>query len=108
MVAERREWPALDSDEEAVRNMARATLLRAVRDEVNYRNTKKPKLRRIYQEVHEWIYDTNDDPRSDHFMSFEGVCDILGWDSDWLRKKVETLTPEDLAKLGKNGTGVVR
>jgi hypothetical protein len=111
VTVERREWPALDTDSEAIKNMARAALLRAVRDEVNYRNTKNNKLKKVHQDVHEWIFDKHDDPQSsplDQLMSFEGICDILGWDPDWLRRRVRTLSPEDLARLGKNGTGLGR
>jgi len=106
---DRRAWPALDSDEEAIKNMAMAIILRAMRDIVCYRDAKKPKFRKIYDEVHSWMYVEEvgpaDDPL-DQLMSFEGICDILGWSPNWLRKHVKDLTKADLAKLGRNGIGI--
>jgi hypothetical protein len=109
VIAVRKEWPVLDSDEEAIRNMAMALILRAMRDVVRYRDAKKPKFRKIYEDVHNWMYvhevNFTDDPL-DQLMSFEGICDILGWNPDWLRQRVKTLTSADLDKLGRNGNGI--
>ena len=99
----------LGSDEEAVRNMAMGIILRAIRDVVNYRNTRKAKKKKIYEEVYSWMYEEQvgpaDDPL-DQLMSFEGICDILGWSPGWLRKHVKDLKKSDLAKLGRNGNGI--
>jgi hypothetical protein len=113
LIAVRQEWPDLDSDEEAVKNMARGIIVRSLRDLVNYRNHKKPKYKKIYDEVHSWMYleetDYQDDPL-DQLMSFEGICGILGWDPSWLRERAKSLTKADLDRLGRNGhgTGLVR
>lgn len=113
MIAVRQEWPELDSDEAAVKNLARGLIVRSIRDLVGYRSAKKPKLKKIYDEVYSWMYleepDYQDDPL-DQLMSFSGICDILGWDPDWLRERVKTLTMADLDRLGRNGhgTGLVR
>jgi len=107
-VAARKEWPILETDSVAIKNMAMGIALRAIRDLVCYRNTKKPKHKKIYSEVYSWMYEERasyaDDPL-DQIMSFEGICDILGWNPSWLRKRVKDLTPADLAKLGRNGGG---
>jgi len=93
--------------------MARGLIVRSIRDIVRYRNAKKPKYRKIYDEVHHWMYEAklapNDDP-GDQLYSFVGICGILGWDPDWLRERVKSLTLDDLDRLGRNGhgTGKVR
>jgi hypothetical protein len=108
LIAIRREWPVLDSDEEAIRNLARGLLVRSIRDLVHYRGTKKTKCRKIYDEVYAWMYIEkpafNDDPL-DQLMSFEGICDILGWDPGLLRERVKSMTMADLDGLGRNGHG---
>lgn len=109
LVEKRRVWPVLDSDDEAIKNMAMGIALRAIRDVVNYRDSKKPKHKKIYEEVYSWMYleevKPTDDPL-DQLMSFEGICDILGWSPNWLRRHVKDLTKADLAKLGRNGNGI--
>lgn len=113
LVEERRVWPVLHSDDEAIKNMAMGIALRAIRDVVNYRDSKKPKHRKIYEEVYSWMYlervKPTDDPL-DQLMSFEGICGILSWSPSWLREHVKDVTKADLAKLGRNGngTGLIR
>ena len=108
-----RDWPSRGRDYEAIKNMARGIIVRSLRDLVNYRDSSRPKFRKIYEEVHAWMYleqpNYHDDPL-DQLMSFEGICGILGWDPDWLRERAKSLTKADLDRLGRNGygTGLVR
>jgi len=108
LIAVRREWPILDSDSEAVKNLARGLIVRSIRDVVRYRNAKKPKHKKIYEEVYSWMYlekpEYDDDP-GDQLYSFEGICGILGWDPDCLRGHVLTMEVADLDRLGRNGNG---
>lgn len=102
----RKEWPVLDSDPEAIKNMARGIIVRSIRDFVRYKNKKRPKYKKLYNESYSWIFleepGDSDDPY-DKLMSFEGICGILGWSPSWLRERVKTLTVADLDRLGRNG-----
>jgi hypothetical protein len=103
-----KEWPVRDSDADAVKNLARAIIVRSIRDVVRYREAKKPKKKRIYEECYSWMYveepSLKDDPL-DQLMSFEGICAILGWDPSRLRERVKLLSTSDLDRLGRNGSG---
>jgi hypothetical protein len=37
----------------------------------------------------------------DQCTSFETMCGILGWSPDWIRRRIERLSPADLKSLGK-------
>jgi hypothetical protein len=98
----RREWPELESDDEAIKNMAGALLVRAIRDIVRYRNDHKPKHKKIYDDVYSWMYieelEPSDDP-GDQLYSFVGICGILGWDPGCVRNRVSEMVLEDLDRL---------
>lgn len=37
----------------------------------------------------------------DEMMSFEAACDILGWDAEWIRSRIPSLSAEDLQRVGR-------
>ena len=101
-------WSTRDVDTDAVKNLARAIIVRSIRDVVRYRESKKPKKKKIYEECYSWMYVEQtsfaDDPL-DQLMSFEGICAILGWDPSRLRERIKTFSIADLDRLGRNGNG---
>ena len=98
----------MDSDQLASKNLAKAALVRAIRDFVRYRGSKRPKHQKIFDEVYAWMFVESktvvQDPL-DQLMSFESICDTLEYDPRCLREHVRQLTKEDLDRLGRgNGT----
>ena len=116
---------AMNGVDEDVRNVARALILRAIRDYVCYKKSKCKKRKKIYTDVAEWMYGVPEDAPiddlpdlppdmspeearrflrvSEQIMSFEGICELLGWSPSYIRAEVKRLTPRDLARLGRNG-----
>lgn len=89
-------------DAEASRSLLRSMMCRAVRDLVRYRNAEQGKLRRIYEDAHDWVYGADEEDHTDaedRFMSFESVCGILGFDHERIRKRIPELTSADLSDL---------
>lgn len=106
--------------------LARAVIVRAIRDIVHYRRSPRPDYRELYRAARDWMFT---DHVSDYFdpemkfpsdMSIEevreslirlnrltsylGVCAILELDPVELRRRVRCLSPQDLMALGKTGT----
>lgn len=121
------EYLARLAEQEAFKSLCRSLFVRALRDYVTYKHSRKPGEKRLFAEAGEWIYNGHkvEDPRvevSDRFvvprlskktveeqlleldrlMSFESVCAILGWDADLVRKRVRVLTQSDLDRIGPN------
>lgn len=84
---------------------------RALCDYVNYKEkwghgrkpeTKKDKdQKENFDSAKQWFegsFEYNDD---DWFLSFESVCDILEWDSEWVRERLDQLTPASLRRVQK-------
>lgn len=89
-------------DAEAARSLLRSMMCRAVRDLVRYKNAEGGKLRKIYEDAHDWVYGAGEEAHisvEDRFMSFESVCGILGFDHERIRKRIPELTSADLSDL---------
>lgn len=115
------EYLARLADQEAIKSLCRSLVVRALRDYVSYRNSKKTGERRLFSEASEWIFNgyrvesleelAKSNPiqteesqllELDRLMSFESVCAILGWDASLVRKRVKVLTQSDLDRIGPN------
>jgi|PlaIllAssembly_1097288.scaffolds.fasta_scaffold00866_2 hypothetical protein len=113
------------------RYVATRMLFRAICDYVNYRkwSRRRVKNRRdrtykaYYEEARSWIFDVpaptvpeidmqveDDIPREklgelltsmDQLMSFDTLCEVLGWDPNWIRSNIDSLSTEDLLRVGK-------
>lgn len=124
------EYLARLAEHEATKSLCRSLVMRALRDYVTYRKSKRPGERRLFSEAHEWIFNgftvdeieqnitacvdpivvedcTQEQARKalkafDVLMSFETVCAILGWDAGLMRKRAKVLTQADLDRIGPN------
>lgn len=72
-----------------------AVLRRAVFDYVLYKGVAK--RQRDWQYAYQYIFSQN--MEYDNGISFEDVCDIFGWDPDYLRRLATQLTREDIKRL---------
>lgn len=122
MTSREDEFQRRNAEHEAIKSLCRSLIVRALRDLVTYRGSKKVRERRLYEEAHEWIFDghhipnimcenpitlPHDDQQRELFvldalMSFNSICAILGWDADLVRKRAETLNQADLDRIGPN------
>lgn len=92
-------------------------------------NGRRPKNKRdrrekaIFEDAKAWIFDGVENDASstvdveddfisqiaartvlesfDHVMNFETACGILGWDPDWVRRRIPDVTAANLKKVGK-------
>lgn len=99
-------------------------LYRAICDFVNYKKSRNNKGKQLFEEANIWIYGPEPRPedsqpppddehppcwtlrelsKADQYMSFATICDILGWDTGWVRERIGRLTRADLQHIGKNG-----
>lgn len=114
--------------EESARALCMAIVMRAFRDLLNKRCLCRRTCscskedRRLYKEAKDWIDGcapdldfeaseiktgrglTQDEALDalvslDQFWTFDNVCAILGWDSNWVRAKLPHLTPADVRRL---------
>lgn len=111
-------------DTENLKKFLAKMLYRAICDFVNYKKSRNIKSKLLYEEARTWIYNIeadqdNDQPplpdecpscwtnkelcKADRYMSFETICDILGWNAEWVRVRIGRLTRVDLQRIGKNG-----
>lgn len=70
-------------------------LRRAVFDFVLYRGVGKHKLR--WQQANRFIFGEGDESYSG--LSFDQICGLFGWDTDYFRRKVRELKRHDIKKL---------
>jgi hypothetical protein len=90
--------------------LASRLFFRALCDYVNYKakwgngeeaHTKKDQdQKENFDSAKQWFNDSFDYD-DDWILSFESVCDMLEWDSEWVRQKLETLEPADLRRVQK-------
>lgn len=108
--------------------LARAVIIRAIRDVVHYRNSTSMPQQRLYRAARDWMFtdhisdyfdpsmeiptDMNIEEareslrRLNHLTSYLGVCAILELDPIDLRRRVRHLRPHDLTALGKSGNRI--
>lgn len=72
-----------------------AVLRRAVFDYVLYKGIRKHKL--IWQRAYQYIFIP--DQEYENGSSFEEVCELFGWDPDYLRRLTTQLTREDIKRM---------
>jgi hypothetical protein len=72
-----------------------SVLRRAVFDYVLYRGVRQHSLE--WKRAFQYVFTPNQ--KYDNGFSFDEVCELFGWDPDYLRRKVTTLTRADVKKI---------
>jgi hypothetical protein len=72
-----------------------AVLRRAVFDYVLYKGIRKHKL--VWQRAYQYIFTL--DQEYDNGLGFEEVCELFGWDPDYLRRLTTKLTRDDIKRM---------
>lgn len=109
--------PSREQEQLQLTKLLAKLVLRAICDVVNYRNSPDEDRRSIHDSAYRWMYvedgydaelveNDKDLEKSlrkyDQLMSFENICDTLGWDPDWVRERTKTLTKRQLRRVIKN------
>lgn len=109
--------PVREQEQLQLTKLLAKLVLRAICDVVNYRNSCDDDRKAIHDAAYRWMYVENgydselveDDKEKeqslrkyDQLMSFENICDTLGWDPDWVRERTKTLTKRQLRRVIKN------
>ena len=109
---------------ESVRLLARAIIIRAIRDYKEYEDSEDEKKRKVYLEAKEWIFDSEfyEVPEVkpekctcdkiskycpfciwvDQVTSFDTLCETVGWDPCNVRNGILKLQKRDLRRLGRS------
>jgi len=88
-------------DLEGSKNLYRSLILRGIRDFVTYKRHPKRRFRDLHEEAKVWIFgNSHSDDALDRFMSFDSACEVIGWDPNRVRKRVQAMRRTDLKKLG--------
>lgn len=113
-----REYPEIDMYRQ--KKFLVKIIYRAICDYVNYKRSRSKNGKLMFAEARQWLYGPEPEcllppenapkcwtpkelRKAERSMSFEVICDILGWDTGWARKEIDKLTRADLKRIGKNG-----
>lgn len=80
------------------RSLMIAVLEEASRCFLNYCASTDRKQRVLHEEACEWFRSA----KQDHLYAFENVCNVLGIDPGWLRRRMFALRDERRARAGGN------
>jgi hypothetical protein len=72
-----------------------AVLRRAVFDYVLYKGVRKQKM--IWQRAYQYIFTPNQE--YDNGLGFEQVCELFGWDPDYVRRLTTELSRQDIKRM---------
>ena len=72
-----------------------AVLRRAVFDYVLYKGVRKHRL--LWKRAYQYVFTI--DQQYDNGLGFEEVCELFGWDPDYIRRLTVRLTREDVKRM---------
>ena len=76
-----------------------AVVRTAIRDWLNYKNSKVPKQKAIAEEARRWLFVS-----SNEYTSFETYCHVLEIDVEWIRERIRKFA----LKLGCRSKDVIK